>query len=195
MRGYTAASIGWARRLVAWGRLPDVSRAVVEDLEAIRQRFLPAGGIRVLMVGESPPPVRGFFYTGDSTLYRHTQPALVERCRFPSERDPFLARFAREGFYLADISTARGDKPHLRATAPDVQDAAAGLSRLIGARTVAVVGVLREIEPLVRAIVEQSDQPGCPWRCLTFPNSRNLGLQDRYRLELRRALQEFGCTG
>ncbi len=97
------------------------SRDAGADLEVIRAQFLPADGIRVLLVGESPPPGRGFFYTGDSTLFRDTHRVFINRCSFAADEAAFLRQFAEAGFYLADLSGVRGDKPHLRPTALGVR--------------------------------------------------------------------------
>jgi hypothetical protein len=79
------------------------------ELEAIRCSFRP-DKIRVLLLGESPPPRRGFFYTRDSSLYRFTAPVLQREWNFPTEPAAFLARFAESGFFLDDFSSRRGDK-------------------------------------------------------------------------------------
>jgi len=64
-----------------------------------------------LLLGDSPPPGRGFFYTGDSSLYRFTAPVLQQESEFPREPQAFRSRFAHAGFVLDDFSSRRGDKP------------------------------------------------------------------------------------
>src|SRR4051794_4067480 len=91
------------------------------ELEAIRERYRPRGAIRVLMLGESPPRGRGFFYLGESSLYRFTAPVLREECGFPDGVLAFLSRFAQAGFFLDDFSPRRGDKPAARPHDRDVQ--------------------------------------------------------------------------
>jgi hypothetical protein len=165
-----------------------------ERLERVRARFWPAGGVRILMIGESPPPGRGFFYTGDSTLFHHTAEVMAAECRFPTDRDLFLRRFAAQGFFLADLSPDRGDKPHKR---PDDDDVLEATRRLAGLVTEEhpqfVVGVLREIRDLVRSVVEQSRYPDTPWRCLPFPYYRSTAAQESFRRGLQEVLVEFGC--
>lgn len=69
------------------------------------------------MIGESPPPGRGFFYTGDSTLFHHTAEVMAAECRFPTDRDLFLRRFAARG---SSLQTSRP----IAATSPTRSSAA-----------------------------------------------------------------------
>jgi hypothetical protein len=74
------------------------------DLEATRARYAPKR-LRVLFLGESPPPIRGFFYTGDSTLFTHTSAVMVHRCSMPTAPERFLRAFQAAGFFLDDYSS------------------------------------------------------------------------------------------
>jgi hypothetical protein len=164
------------------------------DLEAVRRRYLPASGIRILLLGESPPPIRGFFYTGDSTLFEETVTVFAEECGFPSEASDFLDRFCDAGFFVEDFSQIRGDKPANRADAPDVQAAVRRLAGLIDDQgPVAVVGLLKRIRGLVGRTVAASAHPATPWRCLTFPYWKSENKRARYRDELRQVLRDYGC--
>ncbi len=163
------------------------------NLEAIRVRFLPASGVRVLLVGESTPPGRGFFYTADSTLFRQSHQVFRDRCGFAADEAAFLRQFAEAGFYLADLSGTRGDKPHLRPTAPDVLSSLSDIAKLIGVQTVAVVGILQEIDDLVRVAVKASPKPSVRVHMVPFPFHRSEALRARYRSGLDRILQEVGC--
>jgi hypothetical protein len=80
----------------------------------------------VLLLGESPPPGRGFFYSGDSSLYRFTFPVLSEECGFPTEPTAFLSRFAEARFFLDDFSSTRGDKTAARVGDRDVARRSSG---------------------------------------------------------------------
>jgi len=165
-----------------------------ESLERLRTRFRPTAGVRVLMIGESPPPGRGFFYSGDSTLFRHTSDVMATVCGFPTDRDASLDRFAAAGFFLEDLSPHRGDKPHMRPHADDVIDAIGRLADLVTEeQPQVVVAVLREIRDIVRWIVARSERPTTPLRCLTFPYYRSTSAQGAYRRGLRDVLIEFGC--
>jgi len=168
---------------------------LTEDLEAIRLGYRPDADIRVLLIGESPPPGRGFFYTGDSTLFRASVPVFAERCGFPSDPEAFLRRFAGEGFYLDDLSTLRGDHPGDR---PDADDVKTSLRRLAGMidehRPVVVVGVLDRICSLVERVVALSSEPGTPVRCLPFPYWKSESAKREYQRGLRDVLEEFGCS-
>lgn len=161
--------------------------------ETVRQRFRPER-IRILLLGESPPPGRGFFYTADSSLYRFTSPVLQEECGFPLEPRAFLSRFAGPGFYLDDYSPRRSDKPAQRASDPDIRSAVERIASNISANApVFVVGVLLSLEELVDETVASSNHPETPWRCLHFPHPRNEQGQRRYQSGLREVLRTVGC--
>jgi hypothetical protein len=165
-----------------------------QSLERLRTGFRPTAGVRILMIGESPPPGRGFFYSGDSTLFRQTSDVMASMCGFPTDRDAFLDQFAEAGFFLEDVSPHRGDKPHTRPHADDVMDAIGRLADLVTEEEPQlVVGVLQEIRDIVHWIVARSERPTTPWRCLTFPYYRSTSAQDAYRRGLRDVLVEFGC--
>jgi hypothetical protein len=163
------------------------------NLESIRARFLPDGGVRVLLVGESPPPGRGFFYSADSTLFRETHKVFMDRCGYSEDEVTFLRQFADGGFFLVDLSSVRGDKPHLRQSAPDVLSSLSAVATLIGVRTIAVVGVLLDIDDLVHAAVKASPKASVRIHSLPFPFHRSEQLQARYRSGLDRILQDVGC--
>jgi hypothetical protein len=165
-----------------------------EDLEAIRRGYFPPECIRVLLLGESPPPGRGFFYTGDSTLFRQVVPVFKEACGFPDDDAGFfLPRFAAAGYYLDDFSPKRGDKPAARPDDRDVRAAIDRLGQLIAAQPViGVLGLLTSIEQLVGDAVGASDRK-VPWRCLPFPHPRNPRNQRLFRDSLLKAVNQWGC--
>jgi hypothetical protein len=172
-----------------------VSHVTPDEVREIREKYMPPVGIRVLLLGESPPPRRGFFYTADSTLYRCTVPVMAAECGFPQDSLSFLVRFADAGFYLDDFSYHRGDHPHERPQSPDVITAFARLARLIDEhKPVAVIGVLERISGLVERTVATSTRPETPWHCLRFPHSKNRRTQELYANGLRGVLAEFGCS-
>lgn len=145
------------------------------------------------MLGESPPPGRGFFYTADSSLYRFTAPVLRQECGFPREPAAFLSSFGYAGFFLDDYSSRRGDKPAQRADDPDIRDAVIRIAKSIsGDAPVYVVGVLLSLEELVAEAVESSTHPETPWRCLPFPHPKNEQGQRRYQEGLREVLGVAG---
>lgn len=163
------------------------------DLEAIRGSFRPTK-IRVLLLGESPPPRRGFFYTGDSSLYRFTAPVLQEQCGFPVEPAAFLARFAESGFFLDDFSSRRGDKPAERAGDCDVRAAVKRIAESVTTdHPTIVVGVLVGLSVLVEAAVKASTRPDTRRQCVAFPHPKNDRGQRRYQEGLREILRSVGC--
>jgi hypothetical protein len=167
----------------------------LEDLEGVRQSYLPAGRLRVLLIGESPPPTRGFFYTGDSTLYRFMAPLFVAECHNPRDKALFLRTFAESGWYLEDISGIRGDKPHRRPQDADVREAISRLAALIKDKgPTAVVGVLLEIRPLIREIVERCTRPETPWRCVRFPHYKSEAAQAEFLTGMRSVVRDYGCN-
>ena len=167
---------------------------MADDLETIRDRYRPKSAVRVLLVGESPPPGRGFFYTGNSTLFKFTAPVLMKQCGFPAEPADFLRRFAQAGFFLDDFSSQRGDKPAARANDPDVREAVHRIADTISVDApVVVVGVLRSLSELLAETVEKSTRPDTPWQCLPFPYPRNQSGQRSYQQGLGQIIVEFGC--
>ncbi len=163
-----------------------------ETLELTRRTFLPGGSLRVLLIGESPPPVRGFFYFGDSSLFRATRPVLCKKLELPHDRDAFLAGFRAAGWFLDDLSTLRGDKPHLRPESIDVLASIDRLADIVESMSPeVVVGVLREIEALVRAVVQRPDGRETPWRCLRFPYHKDPDAVATYQQELSDVISEF----
>lgn len=159
------------------------------DIERTRERHRPSR-IRVLMLGESPPRGRGFFYTGDSTLFRCTVPVLVRECGFPDDQDSFLARFKEEGFYLHDFSSERGRKPVREPESGEVKASVGRVAELISCeRPVVVLGLLRGLLTLVTRSVESSDAPDTPFLCLRFPYHRDEDAKAEYQSELASALR------
>jgi hypothetical protein len=163
------------------------------ELQSLRNRYRPrAGGIRLLLLGESPPPGSGFFYKAQSTLFDSTRRVLAGEYGFPREPPAFLATFAEAGFLQEEFSAARGDKPASQVEDPSVQAAVVRIGRLISAdRPIVVVGVLQRIEPLVALAVERSNQPGTPWRCLHFPQWRSERSRQAYQHGLREVIEDF----
>jgi hypothetical protein len=163
------------------------------ELERLRAKYRPAhGAMRLLLLGESPPPGRGFFYLARSTIFTCTRRVLVEQCGFPHESGAFLDAFAAAGCYLDDFSPVRGDQPASRPESADVRASVARIAGTIGAeRPLVVVGVLQRIERLLGDAVEQSQRPATPWICLPFPNWRSDSTRKAYESALRRVIEDF----
>jgi hypothetical protein len=164
------------------------------ELEQLRAEYRPAS-VRVLLLGESPPPGNGFFYLARSTIFTCTRRVLVEQSGFPHEADAFLDAFAAAGFFLDDFSPQRGDQPASRPADAVVRASVARIAATIGSeRPLVVVGVLQRIERLLGEAVEQSQRPDTPWICLPFPNWRSDSTRKAYEAALRRVLEDFGLT-
>lgn len=165
----------------------------MDDIERVRSRFTPER-IRILLLGESPPPKRGFFYTGDSTLFYETVAVMTEACGFSGSPVAFLTSFRKAGFFFDDFSQQRGDKPGRRPLDPDVQQAVRRIAGLISAhKPDAVVAVLRTLQLLVQESVTASGFEA-PVRVLRFPYWRDEDAKEAYRNGLRAVLGEFGCA-
>lgn len=166
------------------------------ELERLRAEYRPAQGeMKVLLLGESPPPGSGFFYVARSTIFTCTRRVLVEQCDFPSDAAAFLDAFAAAGFFLDDFSPQRGDQPASRPLDADVRASVARIAATIGdERPLVVVGVLQRIERLVGEAVEQSERPDTPWICLPFPNWRSDSTRKAYESALRRVIEDFGLA-
>jgi hypothetical protein len=177
-------------------RAPTESSAAPTELEALRERFRPPGGVRLLLLGSSPPPGHGFFYKARSTVFECTRRVLVESCGFPHEAGDFLRAFAEAGFFLDDFSSVRGDKPAERPLDPDVR---AGVERIAGSiseqQPLVIVGVLQRIERLLYEAVACSGCPDTPWICLPFPNWRSDGTRKAFEAGLRQVIEDFGLNG
>src|SRR3990172_926687 len=99
-------------------------------LEKLRLYYKPAR-IVLLLVGESPPPHKGFFYDADSPegqLSRNTRRAFEDVFGVQLiNRTDFLNHFKRKGCYLYDLFGPRG-KTILRAAQRERETAIEKLS-------------------------------------------------------------------
>jgi hypothetical protein len=163
------------------------------ELEQLRAAYRPEHGeLKLLLLGESPPPGNGFFYLARSTIFTCTRRVLVEQCDLPQDANAFLDAFAAAGFFLDDFSPRRGDQPASRPEDADVRESVARIAEAIGReRPRVVVGVLQRIERLVGEAVEQSQRPETPWICLPFPNWRSDSTRKAYEAALRRVIEDF----
>ncbi len=82
-----------------------------DHLEKLRVAFKPSR-IVLLLVGESPPPHRGFFYdptVPEGQLSRNTRKAFQDRFQIEySDRQAFHSYFQAKGCYLFDLFNQRG---------------------------------------------------------------------------------------
>lgn len=159
-------------------------------LEKLRLRYKPAR-IVLLLVGESPPPHKGFFYDADSPegqLSRNTRRAFedVSGVKF-TDRGDFLNHFKRKGCYLHDLFGPRG-KTILRAARKEQEAAVEKLSTLLQQEKPKVtVSVLKRTSKLVRRAIERAQIP-VEFRTLPYP-TRNYVTQ--YRSGLAAILTSF----
>jgi len=162
----------------------------METLEKLRLRYKPAR-IVLLLVGESPPPHRGFFYDADSPegqLSRNTRRVFEDASgvEFTDRRD-FLSHFKRKGCYLYDLFGPRG-KTILRADRREREAAVEKLSSLLQQeKPKTTVSVLKRTSKLVRRAIETAQIP-VDYRTLPYP-TRNYVTQ--YRSGLATILTSF----
>ena len=167
-----------------------VASAMDEILEKLRLRYKPAG-IVLLLVGESPPPNKGFFYDADSPegqLSRNTRRVFedVSGAKFTDRKD-FLNQFKRKGCYLHDLFQPRG-KTMLRASRREQEAAVEKLSNLLRqGKPKTTVSVLKRTSKLVRRAIERAQIP-VDYRTLPYP-TRNYVTQ--YRSGLAAILTSF----
>lgn len=159
-------------------------------LERLRLFYKPSR-ILLLLVGESPPPRRGFFYDADSPegqLSRNTRRVFedVSGVEFANRRD-FLSLFKRRGCYLHDLFGPRG-KTILRTDRKEREAAVEKLSDLLRQeKPKTTVSVLKRTSKLVTAAIERA-QIATTYRTLPYP-TRNYAPQ--YRSGLAAILTSF----
>jgi len=159
-------------------------------LEKLRLRYKPAR-IVLLLIGESPPPHKGFFYDADSPegqLSRNTRRVFedVSGVEFADRRD-FLSHFKKRGCYLYDLFGPRG-KTILRADRREREAAVEKLSDLLRQeKPKTTVSVLKRTSKLVEKAVERA-QISVDYRTLPYP-TRNYVTQ--YRSGLTTILTSF----
>ena len=159
-------------------------------LERLRPYYKPSR-ILLLLVGESPPPRRGFFYDADSPegqLSRNTRRVFehVSGVEFADRRD-FLSHFKRRGCYLYDLFGPRG-KTILRADRREQEAAVGKLSNLLRQEKPKItVSVLTRTSKLVREEIKRA-QTTVNYRTIPYP-TRNYAPQ--YRSGLTAILTSF----
>ena len=145
----------------------------------------------LLLVGESPPPHKGFFYDAtapEGQLSRNTRRAFedVSGVKFIDRKD-FLNQFKRKGCYLHDLFKPRG-KTILRADRREREVAVEKLSNLLQQEKPKItVSVLKRTSKLVGRAIERAQIP-VDYRTLLYP-TRNYVTQ--YRSGLAEILTSF----
>lgn len=159
-------------------------------LERLRLYYKPSS-ILLLLVGESPPPRKGFFYDADSPegqLSRSTRRVFenVSGVEFADRMD-FLNQFKAKRCYLYDLFGPRG-KTILRADRREQEAAVEKLSNLLRQEKPKItVSVLKRTSKLVRRVIERAQIP-VNFRTLPYP-TRNYVTQ--YRSGLAAILTSF----
>ncbi len=141
------------------------------DLEKLRVGFKPSR-IVLLLVGESPPPHKGFFYdptVPEGQLSRNTRKALQDHYRIEyADRQAFLTDFQAKGCYLTDLFKQRG-KTFPTTTKEERNAAVQDLHSFLQAENPkAVVSTLRRISRLVQEAVKTSHLR-VEYRTLPYP--------------------------
>jgi hypothetical protein len=126
--------------------------------EALRRSYRPRQ-VRVLFVGEAPPPssTGSFFYDPGASRHRVVQRVFEKAFELRFADDEFLGWFRRAGCYLEDLShdpvDGLTDKERRALYAPGAERLAATFAEL---RPAVVISLLRRIAPHVTAAAERS---------------------------------------
>ncbi len=140
-------------------------------LEKLRIAFKPSR-IVLLLVGESPPPHRGFFYdptVPEGQLSRNTRKTFQDQFRIEyADRQAFLNDFQAKGCYLFDLFKQRG-KTFPTTTKEERNLAIEELGRFLQAgKPSLVASTLRRISGLVEEAVKTSHLT-VEYRTLPYP--------------------------
>ena len=162
-----------------------------ESLEKLRLEFKPQK-ITLLLVGESPPPNRGFFYdvtAAEGQLSRNTRRVFQDFYEQDyASREEFLTDFKMKECYLVDLFPQRGKTPH-NALFEERAAAVKQLADLLKAEQPRVIAsVLKRIQRLVEQAIAESRVP-VSYRSLCYPTRHFV---PRYSSGLRTILSEFG---
>jgi len=146
------------------------------NLEKLRLYYRPSR-IVLLLVGESPPPRKGFFYdagAGEGPLSQNTRKVFEDLFdkRYPARRD-FLNDFQSKGCFLVDLFKGRG-KTVYKATQQEKAAAVAALYSLIqDAKPRNVVSVLKRTSRLVE-IAARGAQVSVLHKPLPYPTRNRI---------------------
>ncbi len=163
------------------------------SLETLRHSYKPSE-IILLLVGESPPRQKGFFYDAtaiDGPLSRNTRRSFEDFFQTKySDRQDFLRQFKSKGCYLVDLFRNRG-KTVYKASERERETAVIVLSSFIQeAKPRMVVSVLKRTRKLVEEAI-QKDQLVVRYKALPYP-TRNYVME--YCYGLREFLAELQDT-
>lgn len=165
------------------------NRARLVAREGIRRKFRPTV-TRLLLIGESPPWNRTFFYYANSNLYCRTVEAFTQAKLVARDSTQFLDDFRNLGCFLDDLSHTPINQLRTaqRRTARDraVRDLESRL-RLI--RPGVIVCVMKGIERDVRRAIESADMHEKAFCAVPFPSH---GHQRQYMDQLANILSKLG---
>ncbi len=161
-----------------------------DKLEKLREAFKPSK-IVLLLVGESPPPHRGFFYdptVPEGQLSRSTRKAFQDRLRIEyADRHAFLSGFQAKGCYLFDLFKQRG-KTFPTTTREERNLALEELGSFLQEENPRLVAsTLRRISGLVEEAVKTSHLT-VEYRTLPYPTRQYI---PEYRSKLAQILSEL----
>ncbi len=161
-----------------------------DDLEKLRAAFKPSK-IVLLLVGESPPPHRGFFYdptVAEGQLSRNTRKTFQDHFLVEyADRQEFLKRFQTKGCYLFDLFKQRG-KTFATTTKQERNAAVEELGNFLQEEQPRLVAsTLRRISGLVEEAVKTS-QLTVEYRTLPYPTRQYI---PEYRSKLGLILSEL----
>ena len=160
------------------------------DLEKLRLRYKPRA-ILLLLVGEAPPPHKGFFYdttVPEGQLSRNTRRVFENLNEMEyATREEFLAQFRASHCYLTDLFKQRGQTIH-NADRGERQEGIRQLTRILQKEKPRMVtSVLKRIQrPVEDAVRRAGIRVSC--RSLYYPTRQYIPL---YRSGLQAILSEL----
>ncbi len=162
----------------------------MQHLEELRLRYKPPT-ILLLLVGESPPPNKGFFYdttVPEGQLSRNTRKVFenMNKMKYAS-REEFLAQLKARHCYLTDLFKQRGQTIH-KADKPERQKAVRQLTNILQKeKPRVVISVLKRIQEPVEEAVRRADVR-VSHRSIYYPTRQFI---PRYRSGLHAILSEL----
>src|ERR1700678_3003819 len=147
------------------------------NAKKLRARYRPLK-IKVLFVGEAPPPGGRFFYAGNSQMYRHLREALQSRLGNPHD---FLQAFKDRGYFLDDLVLEPFDQIPAKERAPILKQNIPRLAqRMTRYQPEIVITLLKRIDPYVQDAISRA-RADVKHYCVPSPGN---GQQSNFRREM-----------
>ncbi len=137
--------------------------------ESLRQRYRP-NRIDILLVGESRPAGRTFFYLANSNLYYATHEAFQRALGPMPPAEDFLRYLQQHGVWLYDLADTPVDRMKGRPRRSVVQARAGELVALLReTKPRLIVAIKKNLAATVRLALDEAGIPSDRLRVLPFP--------------------------